>query len=173
MLRARLVLLGIGGILFAAGFAVQACGSTDPATTSTDAGPDVLDTGAGDAADVDAAVCPAVVNIDKIPDASIADGASTSGVCLGCVQQFCSRNIEACNASCDCQAIVGTALDCFLRTSKATLCAAPVLASNVDPNTRQIGLGLVLCVNSNCNEACALSSFTADGGADDAGDGGD
>jgi hypothetical protein len=160
-MRAR-IFLGAGTVSFvAAAFVIQACGDTEePVTQSTaDSGPDVVvDAGPKEAAAEEkdsAAPCDTSADFTKgIPDASIADGASTSGICLGCATTKCKSQVDACRESCTCQEMAGGALDCYLKnTANPLVCAAGL--SGVDSETQQIGLAIIGCLNNACKEECA------------------
>lgn len=174
----RLILLGAGSLLIGAAFMIQACGDTESGAAA-DAGADVVDSGQKEAsADTGAPPCDTSKSVtDDIPDAAIADGASTSGACVQCANLNCSKQLDACNKDCTCQGIAGDALKCFLKnTQDPTACLGPLFS--VDPNTRTIGLGLLLCIREGCKTECATQSFQPqdDGGTDsgktDGGDGG-
>ena len=143
---------------FAGGLAAtiaQACGGSDAAISSTDP----TDGGGGEAAPMqagppDSATCDLSSNLlDRIPDASIADGQSTTGVCLGCAQAACGDKIAACNTNCTCKDIAGGVLDCYARTSSAISCGGALISA--PPTAQTIGLALFSCVSSTCKEECA------------------
>jgi hypothetical protein len=170
-MRIRFFLTVASAALFGAGFAIQACGGTadEPAAATTDAGPDVVDATVKDTSVPDAkdAAPPCDTTADlttKIPDASIADGASTSGLCVGCMKRVCPEVLAACNMNCTCQGLAGDALSCYLKTQKPA-CAAPFVTAN-DPATLAIGKQILGCVSSGCADECAFNAFTMDGGAD-------
>lgn len=169
-MRARLVLVVSGLSLIGAAFAIQACGETElSAPIPAEAGAGVLDGGENEAAPGnDASPCDTSANFtDKIPDAAIADGASTTGLCVQCANAKCAEPVGDCNESCECQAIAGDALNCYLKNSRNPIvCAAQF--SSVDSKTQQIGLALLQCINKNCKAQCATESFQPT----DAGDGG-
>jgi hypothetical protein len=132
-----------------------ACGSTTDDTAPTDAAGDVaVDTGPPDSA-----TCDLSANLlDKIPDASIADGASTTGICLGCASANCGSFISQCNQSCPCQSAISTGLTCYVQHSdQPTVCVASFLG--VDPNIQTIGFSLVSCVQTKCDNECQASKF--------------
>lgn len=168
--RFFLVAGGIG--LVATAFVIQACGDTEPVdATPPDSGADVVvDSGQQEAApepEEDAATCDLSADFTKqIPDASIADGASTSGLCLQCAHTKCKAQIDDCNQDCPCQDLAATGLDCYLKnSSNPTVCASAFLG--VDDNTQQIGIALLGCINSGCKEECATESFQPkDAGSD-------
>ena len=114
----------------------------------------------------------------EIPDASIADGASTTGICLECAKKTCPTQIGECTQNCDCQELAVGALDCFLKNSTKSqlelfgICGGKF--GGVNPATQQLGFGLLTCINGGCKTECATDSFqTKDAGKDAAGDAGD
>jgi hypothetical protein len=175
-MRTRLMIVGGSLALVGAAFVVQACGDSDPVTSaSADAGPDVADdvqaqVDASPPEDEDASPCDTTANfLDSIPDAALADGASTTGICVQCANTKCSKQVEACNQDCPCQGIAADTLDCFLKNPQnPILCAAGF--ATVPQATQQIGLALIQCINGSCEEECATSAFEPpDGGSDDGG----
>jgi hypothetical protein len=169
-MRIRFFLLGGSVVLFGGAFAVQACGGTSTSDTVTDAGgADVVDASIKDTsvADVKDAAPQCDPNKDlfqSIPDASIADGGSSVGTCLGCATTKCKSDVDACKMDCACQGLAGTALECFAKTQSQT-CALSFLSA--PKSTQAIGLSLVTCLQSSCPVECPAGAFV------DAGDGGD
>ena len=169
-MRIRFFLTVLSAGLFSAGFAIQACGSTtNDAASAADSGPEaaveasIKDTSVADAKDA-APPCDTTADLTtKIPDASIADGASTSGLCVGCMKRVCPQALAACNMDCTCQGLAGDALNCFVKT-QAISCGAPFL--NGGAGTLAIGKQLLGCVSGGCANECAFSAFNMDGGAD-------
>lgn len=153
-----------------AAFAIEACGgdaTTEPiaadaaaeAAPVVDSGP--TDTGAPDV-EVDAATCDLSTNLTSgIPDASIADGASTTGVCLGCVSAKCKTSVDKCNLDCTCKGLANTALDCYTKTPDPIACGAGFVSAKVPSSTRNIGISLFQCVAQSCKSECATGSFDA------------
>ncbi|MBX3264463.1 MAG: hypothetical protein KIS78_25685 [Labilithrix sp.] len=172
---ARIFVVVGGAALVGAAFVMQACGETEPAAEPVnDAGLDVEDSAPSEDAppvDEDAATCDLSADFtEQIPDASIADGASTSGLCLECAKAKCGAQIAACNQDCPCQGVVGEALECYLKnTSNPFVCAGSL--ATVDDNTRNLGIALITCINSGCRDECATSSFQ-DAGSDAGSDAG-
>jgi len=168
--RFFLVAGGIG--LVTTAFVIQACGETEPTPAApVDSGADVAvaDSGQKEAApaDEDAATCDPSADFTKqIPDASIADGASTSGSCLQCAQAKCKAQIDACNQDCDCQQLAAEGLDCYLKhASNPLVCASSFVG--VSEETQNIGFALIGCLNSGCKDPCATNSFQpSDAGSD-------
>lgn len=168
-MRIRFVLTVVSAALFGAGFAIQACGSTtnDAVPGAADAGTDAFEAGIKDTSvpDVLEAAPPCDPNADilaNIMDASIADGGSSVGLCLGCAKSKCSAEINACKMDCACQDLAGTALECFAKT-QAISCVAGF--ATVPASTRNIGIALAGCVNQDCSSECQTAAFL-DGGAD-------
>jgi hypothetical protein len=170
-MRNRFLFLGLSVSVFAGAAAFLACSGGTESTPSTDAGMDVADTGPVDTgADVarDSATCDLSADfVTQIPDASIADGASTSGICAGCIEAKCKTDLDKCNHDCTCQNLANAGLTCYLAHSDdPTQCIGPFLSAPT--STRNIALGMFGCVNSSCQDECAVNSFLNDGG-----DGGD
>lgn len=167
-MRIRFFVVGISAVLFGGGFAVQACGGTQSDGDPTvDAGPDVVDatvkdTSVADVAD-SAPTCDKNANIfTGIPDASIADGGSSVGVCLGCATVKCKAEVDNCKQDCDCQGVAAKALECYAKT-QSIACAASF--QGVPKSTQQIGIALAGCVQNKCDSECQASSLL-DAGTD-------
>jgi hypothetical protein len=169
-MRIRLFLVLVSAGLVASGFAIQACGSTVNEDTAVDGGgPDVAEASAKDnyVPDAKEAAAPCDTNKDilkDIPDASIADGASSVGKCLGCAQVKCKAELDSCKKDCACQDVAAKALECYAKT-QSIACAGSF--QSVPKETQQIGIKLAGCVQSNCDPECQASTLA------DAGDGGD
>ncbi|HVJ89289.1 MAG TPA: hypothetical protein VM580_05755 [Labilithrix sp.] len=168
-MKARILVVCGGLWAGVAALAVPACSETAPDTTAVvpDAGADVVDSGSNDAAtaqeEEDAATCDLSADFTtKIPDASLADGASTTGLCVQCANETCSTQVSRCNADCDCQGIAAETLDCFVKNPGNPLACAGSLA-NVGNSTRQLAFALVTCISAGCSEACATDALL-DGG---------
>jgi hypothetical protein len=159
-----------------AGIAIQACGGTSEVTgTATDSGvvEAAAETGPKDAGqDVKDSAPPCDTTADptaKIPDASMADGATTTGICVGCAKTKCAKEFNDCKADCPCQKVACDALDCYFKNpSNPLVCAGNF--SSVPAKTQSIGLALFGCLREDCNSECAADQFDPDGG--DGGDGG-
>jgi hypothetical protein len=147
-----------------AGLFVQACGATEKGAPA-DGGSDALEASTDGSAD--AAKCDLSANLTgNIPDAAIADGASTSGICLGCGHAKCANFVQQCTVNCDCQKLAASGLECYLRDpTHAEACVFAFSLGSVDRKVQAIGLGLGSCINSNCQEECATTAFE-DAGAD-------
>ena len=176
-MRSRLFILGCSGLVAIAGI-VEACGGDSTDTPApVDAGNDVKEAGKDTAPpppDPDAATCDLSADFTKnIPDAAIADGASTTGLCLQCAKAKCSGEIDACNKDCPCQGVADDALQCFIKNSnKSTveliqLCGGEF--GNVPAETQQIGFALGQCVLGKCKQECPAE--VSDGGPKDGGPG--
>ncbi|HVH44394.1 MAG TPA: hypothetical protein VM925_18705 [Labilithrix sp.] len=173
---ARVIVLGACVCVGATALVVQACGSTeDVQQPVADSGPDVIDSGEPDVVKVeqkDSATCDLSADFTtKIPDAAIADGASTSGLCLACTNAKCKEQVDACNQNCRCQEVADEALTCYLQnTANPYVCGAQVGGAGADDETRTIAINLIVCVNSSCTKECATEEYT---GPKDAGAGAD
>jgi hypothetical protein len=148
--------------------ALFACTSTDDVAAQ---GPDVVEAGLRETAMPDAAEAEPACDLHaelfaKVHDASIGDGASTTGLCLGCAKRACPDVIDKCTQDCPCQSIVGNALECYVTTQQLG-CAGALADIFVTRETRRYAFELLGCVQ----HACALACVT-DGG-DDAGDAGE
>lgn len=171
-MRMRFVFLGVSACLVAAGF-VEACGgSSEDGGSTADAGheaaaPDTgaKDTGAQDTGPIDSGPpCDTTKYfLADVPDASLADGATTSGICLGCLQAKCNSALESCNKDCNCRDVVSAALDCYTKGGSIFQCVG---SSKIKPTqkTQQIGIQIAGCMQSLCNDECAFDSFFADAG---------
>jgi hypothetical protein len=172
----RLVVIGLGAASAISALMIQACGdTTDNPVTPADAAVEATATDtsppkeAAPPADPDAGCDTAANFTSQIPDASIADGATTSGICVGCANSQCKTEVTACNTNCKCQNLMGEALSCYLKDpSKATTCAGGFLLA--DQATQTAGINLLRCLQTKCDDECAASAFQ-DGGRD-GGDGG-
>src|SRR5437588_9668241 len=124
-MRVHAFLIGATVSLVAVMAGIQACGGdTSSGTTPTDAGNDVtLDTKPPpppppDDAGADSATCDLSADFTtKIPDASIADGESTTGICIGCVEAKCKKDLDSCNQYCPCQSAAAKALECYAKNT--------------------------------------------------------
>jgi hypothetical protein len=169
-MAARIFLVSTGVCLMAAAFVIQACGDDSEGTTPApvaDSGADVVDSGPADTGpdvEEDAATCDLSADFSsKIPDASIADGATTSGVCLQCAHAKCGAELTACNTNCDCQDLAAKGLDCYLKnTSNYLVCASEF--AGVGTDIQNLGLALIMCISSGCKTECATAALQPDGG---------
>lgn len=173
-MRNRFLFLGLSASLAAGAAAFLACSGSTESTASEDAGADVFDSGpretGADGKDSAPPCDPTADFVKKIPDASIADGASTSGVCAGCIEARCKKELDRCNQDCACQALAQTGLACYMQNSgKPAACVAPFVSA--PSTTRNIALGLVGCLSESCKTECAVDAFIGDAG--DAGDAAD
>lgn len=169
-MRTRILLLVASASVVTAGAAVQACGGTEGENTPGDAGVEAsADTGPKDAAKDTAPVdtgppCDTTKDFTKdIPDASIADGASTTGICVACAKLHCNADIDKCNKDCKCQEIAADALECYAKSQDVFACAGSFVS--VPKATRDIGVSLFQCIAAECSVECAADQFI-DGGTD-------
>jgi hypothetical protein len=172
-MRIRLFLALTSVSLVATGLGIEACGgtTTDSSTTadsSIEAAADAKEA-AADAADAAPQCDPKGDPLKGIPDASLADGASTTGVCVGCVESKCAAEVAKCAADCPCQNVAGKALTCYTKNQQ-NLGACISTLTGVPSATTKIGTALLFCVQGSCSVECAASAFTGDAG--DGGDGG-
>jgi hypothetical protein len=173
-MRNRFLFLGLSASVITGAAAFLACSGDTESTSSTDAGADtgVVDSGSKDsAADAtdSAPPCDTSKNfITKIPDASIADGASTTGACAACVQTKCSTEVDKCNKDCVCQGLADKALTCYAQANGDFTAAAACVGdfAGAPAATQKIGFALVGCVNDNCKKECAIDALIGDAGAD-------
>lgn len=177
-MRTRLFFLAASVTSIAAAAVAQGCGETETTTTPSDAGADVADVVRKDStppAEDAEAPCDTTKDFTKdIPDAEIADGASTSGLCIGCAYDNCKESIDECQQNCECQELAGKALECYTKTGNAIGCAGQFASAKVSDETQQTGIALFSCINSSCKEECQTQQFqdAGDSGPKDAGDGG-
>lgn len=173
-MRIRFLIAVSSVSFFTFGAAVQACSGKSEDAEATDAGTDAYEAGK-DATVVDAAdsAPPCDPNKDflkDIPDASIADGATTTGICLGCMKTKCASEIKACAKDCPCQNLASGSLECVLKAANQAAqlaCASPFFKA--PKATQDIGQALLFCSQGECNDECAASSFDPDAGDAEAG----
>jgi hypothetical protein len=165
-----LVLLTAAGMLGGA-FCVQACGaSDDPAVEQPDAGEGgPRESGTPDVSEPEPPCDRTADLFARVHDASIGDGASTTGVCIGCAKARCDEAIAKCTADCPCQGIVGRALECYLTTQQLG-CASELTNYLVTSETRSNALRILGCVQSECPVECVVDGGVeagpTDGGTD-------
>lgn len=163
--RSLVAIASIG--LFGGAFALSALAACSAAEDVSAGGPDVVEGGLRETGALDASEAepPCDRNADlfaRVRDAAIADGASTTGLCLGCAKHACGDAVGGCTRDCPCQSIVGNALECYLTTQQIG-CAGALADIFVTPATRRHALELLGCVQQACPVECAV-----DGGAPDA-----
>lgn len=173
-MTARIVLVWASLCLVGAA-AVQACGGKDDGDGGTVADASTADVSVdgsksdGAGGEPDPTCDPNADFTTQIPDASIADGASSTGTCVACVNAKCGSAVDACNANCICQGVAGDGLTCFLKNSSNPLaCAGDLGPALADTEARTAAYALLGCVNTSCNEECALDAFLPSDGGDDA-----
>jgi hypothetical protein len=171
-MRIRFFVIGFSAVLLGGGFAVQACGGTQSdSTPATDAGQDVVDATVKDTFVPD--VVDAAPACDKnadflkdVPDAAIADGGSSVGICLGCAKVKCANEINACKADCPCQGVAAKGLECIAKAqTQAQQLACASSFTGVPSSTQKLGLALAGCLSNNCDNECQASNLL-DGGPD-------
>jgi hypothetical protein len=156
-MRARFFVLCVSAALFVAPLAVQACstseGSADGVADAPESG--VRETRPVELPDAEPPCDPKADLLRKVRDASIGDGASTTGICLGCARAKCAEAIASCTEDCPCQAIVGRSIECYLTTQQIG-CAIDLTDYLVTPKTRKYALALLGCVQSECPQECSV-----------------
>lgn len=158
MVRARLAVVAGALASLAAAFVACANDDDDARTDAADGGDaEARESGAFDAGQPEPACDPDADLLAKVSDAAIADGASTTGVCLGCARARCPEEVADCTEECACQRIVSDAIGCYVTTQQIT-CAAELANVFVKPITRQYALSLVGCVKSACAVECAIDA---------------
>jgi hypothetical protein len=140
--------------------AIDACSSDDAPPSGTPDG-SVAPTNEGGLVLEDAEVScdPDASLLDRVEDAAILDGASTTGICSACLGERCSYELGHCAEDCMCQGIVGDALQCYL-TTQDIACLGRLTNYLVRQDTRGRALQLAGCARSSCSAECAI-----DGGA--------
>lgn len=170
-MRLRLVVALVAAGTVGGAFWTQACGSSEDVTAALS---DAAEGGARESGtpDVSEPEPPCDRRADlfaKVHDASIGDGASTTGVCIGCAKARCDEAIAKCTADCACQGIVGRALECYL-TTQMLGCASELASYLVTSETRSNALRILGCVQSECPSECVVDAGAdaspTDGGTD-------
>ena len=155
-----------------AGVAIQACGgSSDTTGTPTaEAGPETTapadaapkDTSTPDVFDARPPCDPTKDILKDIPDASIADGASTTGECINCAKLNCMKEIQNCKKDCSrsttdlgCQDLGAQALICYSMKQDFTMCIGG-FASTKSATTQGIGVALGTCIGGHCKSECGV-----------------
>lgn len=177
-MRIRAFILCGSASLLAAGLSVVACGGSEATSKpGDDAGAQSADSGNQPAADgsTDAGGDPGTCDTSKdfladIPDASLADGASTTGACIGCLKTNCENVIQSCQVDCECRGFVGDVLDCYAKEQADFQgCAIQVGLSKGTPSQKVMGIAMtmVACARTSCGSECAVDQvFPEDGGSD-------
>jgi hypothetical protein len=159
-MRIRNFMLVASSALVVTALMVQACGGDPEPTPASPVDSGAAETAPSETADSggDAGTStPCDTTSDflaAIPDASLADGATTSGLCIGCLASKCSAPVDKCGADCNCRAVVADVLDCFSQGGDLGSC----FTSSVEtPSaaTQALGLAILSCVSGTCKEACA------------------
>ena len=138
-------------------FALDACSSDDapPAGSTTDGSTGTGNDAAIGLEDAEVACDPDASLLDRVEDAAIADGASTTGICAKCLDEKCSYELAHCAEDCQCQGIVGDALQCYL-TTQDIACLGRLTNYLVRQDTRARALQLSGCARSSCSSECAI-----------------
>jgi len=165
------VLFFLSSATFLAVAGIEACSSDDP--DATDAG----DAGSENARDTSyafeeaEALCdPDADILNEVKDASIGDGASTTGICVACVRKTCATPLADCARDCLCQGIMRDAIGCYLETQNI-VCLGKLTSYLLTNATRSKALAVAGCAQAGCPTECAVdagpdSSTPFDAGAD-------
>ena len=173
--RARHWLFGVSTGLVAVGVFGGGCGSVETAPPVVDSGakdvtvadvaPDVHAADVG--ADVPAVGCGVDADITKLalPDAALADGATSIGICSACAQAKCGSQLQACNDDCDCREAVVGFFDCYSKTQSIVTCGAPLIT--LGGEAMQLGQALFVCISpsflklpgTGCEVECAVKAL--------------
>ena len=154
MERPRVVLASLA--VCACTFAIDACSSDEtPVTSEPDASDDVAKDAVFVPEDAEVRCDPDASLLERIEDASISDGASTTGICAACLGEKCSYELAHCAEDCQCQGIVGDALQCYL-TTQDIACLGRLTNYLVRQDTRGRALQLSGCARSSCAPQCAI-----------------
>ncbi len=169
-MQARTFLVAFAGISLASGALLLACGGTEDTPPVVDAGKDSTTTDAAPDNAAEAAVEAGCLNDGSLnslvpPDAALGDSGATLPGCATCLKTKCSSDISDCDKLCECKDAVIGVYKCLGQGKGFQQCAAANFIG-AGPDTQAIGLSLGTCAQSNCNQACGLSSFFNDGGAD-------
>ena len=182
-MRARFFLFAGTFVLVVGAFGAQACSSSDEAKSvaSSDAGDAAYDVAVADTGPPKEAAAPETDSAtgdlsadfsSTIPDASLADGATTTGVCLACAHTQCGDYLKQCNEDCTCQGAVSQLVQCFLQNSGkskqelAQACGASLLGVNT--NVQNLAIGLLGCMNQKCPDECGTAGLKDAGNDADA-----
>ena len=150
-------------------FALDACSSDDAAPEdSPDASQSSTNEGGVVSDDAEVRCDPDASLLERIEDAAILDGASTTGICSGCLGERCSYELGHCAEDCMCQGIVGDALQCYL-TTQDIACLGRLTNYLVRQDTRGRALQLAGCARSSCSMECAIDGGVAPDASVDAG----
>ncbi len=174
-MRVHAFLFGTTVVLVGAAAGIQACGGDTTTATPVDAGNDhtvdvvPMDAPAPMDAGQDTNLCdPDADFLSKIPDASLDDGASSTGICAGCVESKCSKEVAACKANCNCQGAADKGLVCFamngLDIQKLIACLSKA-GVNAAALASGPGQSLLTCAGASCPTECPIP----DGGPMDSG----
>jgi hypothetical protein len=176
-MRTRFFFLAASVTSIAAAAVAQGCGETETTSTPGDAGADVaLDTGAKKDATPPAEdaepPCDTTKDFTKeIPDADLADGASSTGICMACAKANCKQYIDDCTENCECQGLAADALECYAKNGGDILKCIGSFPTNVKKETQSTGFALFQCLSAECEEPCQTKQFQDSGISDAPNDG--
>ena len=167
-MRVRLLLAGLSLALVGFSFGVQACSSDGSAFVANDAGLDAADAttpydaavpDTGTDAETDAGCDTNADFTTRIPDASVPDSSTTTGLCVACANTECPTEVSNCNHSCSCQNIADKALVCYAKSGGDLFAAYTCVGST--PKDTKNPIALLGCLKSKCGEPCAIGQADA------------
>lgn len=181
-MRVRHWLVGISGVVVClAAFTGGCSGSTTDSAADAgsgavgvvlaDASKDVgLDTNSTGSDDAGPEICQVDADLNTYApvDASLADGATSVGKCLGCLQSSCPNQITACSGNCECQRASTEFIDCLASGDTYMNCGF-ALVTGLPSAAQGVGRSLGLCALGSCMNECAPNIDAAsyfDGGLD-------
>ena len=148
-------------------FAVQAC-TTSAGDTSNDGGAEAgelqREAGVVDANGGPPPCDPDAAYLEDIPDSSIPDSGTTTGLCFGCAQSKCADVVANCGRDCTCQRLSAGAAECYVKTKQISCAFAFANYPAVSVATRQLALALLGCVQNACMLECAFDAKSSDAG---------
>ncbi len=153
-MRTRFLFAAFSTTLAAAACTLQACSGGTESTPSEDAGVDApveaaKDTGVTDTGGVDSATCDLSADFStRIPDAEVLDGATTTGICMGCMKSKCAKAVDGCNKNCSCQGIADKGITCYSK-SGGDYAATIACIGSIPSDTKAI-LALLGCAQEQC-----------------------
>lgn len=159
-IRSFMVITSAG--LLAASLSILACGG-DSEDSTGDRDSNLVADGSAEASDagsdVRADACDTPTDIlATVPDASLADGSTSSGLCMACLDSKCSSVIDKCEQDCNCRAVVSDVLGCFSQKGDLMSCFTSTV-EQPSAATQALGLSFLSCVSGPCEQACGSSAM--------------
>lgn len=171
-MKLRHWMLAFSACLMVTGAVASGCGSTEttpPATTDGGGDVSVLETSTKDVTpDVPQEVGPSCVKDADftqfpVPDASLGDGGTNTGVCVSCVRSNCQSQANACAADCECNNAILSFFNC-LGQGRALLTCLGSSQGGLSGTAQNLAIALGACVYSNCQQECGVPNL--EGGTD-------